>query len=46
MIRLANTEKKRRPLLQIGVNILSEIWSILSFYNMQGSQQLWDSIFL
>ena len=40
MLCLANTEKKRVPLLQRGVNILSEIWSILSFYNMKSSQQL------
>ena len=31
---LANSEKKRPPLLQTNVNILSKIWSILSFYNM------------
>ena len=44
MLCLANTEKKRLQFLQIGVNILSEIQSILSFYNMQSSQQY--SIFL
>ena len=31
MLCLANTEKKRLPLLQTSVNILSEIWSILAF---------------